>query len=695
MLWGLRKDSAWREAGLHAVVHGRKRLQYRFRKPFTSCDNESQLDVTAFVTTMISIVRSIAAACVLGILLPLWASHCQAETDAGEVQIIWRLLDYIAVDYAGAVTDGVVSNPVEYAEQEEFAATAATRLDELPPNPQKEALQTAARRLQQAIHELGTPTLVADIAHALGAALLQAYPVPLGPETLPDMARGRQLYSEHCAGCHGSEGHGDGPAATALDIPPTAFTEVERARQRSLFALYQVITQGLDDTPMRSFAELSSGDRWALAFVSGALAFDGRQAARGEVLWQGDDAVRAQLSDLDALVALTPASLGERFGTEKADAVMAYLRRHPESLLPQGPGLLVLAREHLAQSLAAYEAGKPREATRLALSAYLDGFEPIEPLLATRNGALLAQVETGMGAYRAAIQRGEGNDELRRRAELLNTLFDDVEAALTVDAASSITTFIGAATILLREGLEALLIIVAMIAFLQKAGRQEAMPYLHGGWIGALLAGFATWVVATWFIGISGASRELTEGAGSLFAAVVLLSVGIWMHGKAQADQWQRYISTKMSKALSGRSAWLLFGLAFLVVYREVFETILFYAALWAQGNGLAMFLGAATAGVVLALIAWAMLRYSRRLRIDRFFTYSSWLIAVLTVVLAGKGIAALQEAGIVNIAPLAFLPRLSLIGLYPTVQTVVAQVLMIVALLVGFAWNRQQAAKL
>src|SRR3546814_1762119 len=123
------------------------------------------------------------------------------------------------------------------------------------------------------------------------------------------------------------------------------------------------------------------------------------------------------------------------------------------------------------------------------------------------------------------------------------------------------------------------------------------LPYVHAGWIGALAAGGMTWAIATYVIGISGASRELTEGFGSLIAAVVLLSVGIWMHGKAQADQWQRYIREKLSRALSRQSAWFLFGLAFIVVYREVFETILFYAALWTQGNGGGRVAGAGSEG--------------------------------------------------------------------------------------------------
>jgi len=123
-----------------------------------------------------------------------------------------------------------------------------------------------------------------------------------------------------------------------------------------------------------------------------------------------------------------------------------------------------------------------------------------------------------------------------------------------------------------------------------------------------------------------------------------------------------------------------------------VFETILFYAALWTQGNGGAMLAGAGSACLALAVIAWVILRYSRRLPISQFFTYSSWLMAALTVVLAGKGLAALQEAGIVGIAPLASVPRIELVGLFPTMQTVSAQIAMIVLLIAGFRWNQRRA---
>jgi high-affinity iron transporter len=224
-----------------------------------------------------------------------------------------------------------------------------------------------------------------------------------------------------------------------------------------------------------------------------------------------------------------------------------------------------------------------------------------------------------------------------------------------------------------------------MITFLVRAERRELLRWVHAGWVAALIGGVVTWWAATHMVSISGAQRELTEGFGSLLAAAILLFVGVWMHGKSQAGAWQRYVREKLDRALGGNSAWLLFLLAFVAVYREVFETIIFYAALGSQGEGAAMLGGMAAAAPLLALTAWAMLRYSRKLPIAKFFQYSAALIAVLAVVLAGKGVAALQEAGMIGVTPLAALPRSPVLGLFPTVETIAAQVVMTVLLAAGF----------
>ena len=632
---------------------------------------------------------------VLFALLALFtAATAGAQTPQQTVETTWRLLDYVAVDYAEAVANGRVINEFEYAEMTEFADTVQENLRALPAGPARQSLVGDALALDHLIAAKSAPPRVASAARALATDLLAAYPVPLAPPSAPDPARGAALYAEHCASCHGATGQGNGPAGVALDPAPIAFTDAVRARQRSVFALQQVITQGLDGTAMASFRHLPEPDRWALAFYSGRFAYSPRLAHEGEELWQSDPALRGAIPDLKTLVSLTPQALAGQVGERKAAALMAYLRASPQAVEQAGAGSLALTRERLAQSVSAYKRGDADEAERLALSAYLDGFEPVEPTLAARDGALMREIEGAMAELRAAIGRGAPADEVEAQAQALDQLFSRAEAKLGAPAESGLSTFLSALTILLREGVEALLVVVAMLGFLRKSDRPDVVGYVHGGWVAALVAGLLTWIVATRFIAISGASREITEGFGGILAAVILVSVGVWMHGKSQADAWQRYIRERMSKALTKRSAWFLFGLAFLVVYREAFETILFYAAMWTEGAKQSVLAGAAVGTVLLAVLAWAMMRFSLRLPIAQFFRYSSILIAILAVILAGKGVAALQEAGMIDVTPLQAVPQISALGLYPTMQVVLAQALVIVALVLGFGLNGRAAAR-
>lgn len=621
------------------------------------------------------------------VALPVRAATAPAQT-------IWRLLDYIAIDYAAAVSQGRVTNETEYNEMVEFSATVVRRLEQLPATPAKTALVREAGALRSAIGAKADPGAVATTARQLARALLVAYPVVLAPSAGPDLGQAAALYADNCASCHGASGDGRGRAAIGMDPPPIDFTDQGRARERSIFGLYLVIEQGLEGTAMPSFAHLTADERWTLAFHAGRYAYPGDLAATGKAVWLNNPDLPRQIPDLTALVALTPAQLEGSLPPDQARAVVAYLRANPEAVAAKAEGSLSLAKSRLTESLAAYERGDRREATDLALSAYLDGFEPVEPLLTARDASLMRAIEAAMADLRSLIDSDAPPAEVHAQAERLQALFTRAETQLRPESASSATSFAGAFTILLREGLEALLIVIAMIAFLRKAERQDVMGYVHGGWIAALGAGAAAWAVATYVIGVSGASREMTEGFGSLFAAIVLLSVGVWMHGKAQAGAWQKYIAERLTHALSKRSAWFLFGLTFLVVYREVFETILFFAAVWSQGNGAAVAAGAATAIVLLVIIAVAMLRYSRKLPVATFFRYSSALIAVLTVVLAGKGVAALQEAGWIDIQPVALIPRVDILGLVPTVQSVGAQAAALAAILVGFWYNRRTAAR-
>lgn len=611
----------------------------------------------------------------------------RAEDTPATVPQTWQMLDYLATDYAGAVKDGTVISASEYAEMREFTSTARSRIGVLPPTAATSVLLKQADALVASVEAKAAPAQVSTQAHALADALLLAYPVPTAPEHAPDLVRGAALYQNHCAACHGATGHGDSPTALQLSPRPINFTDQTRADERSALSLYEVISQGVKGTPMASYAgQLSSDDRWALAYYVGSLAYT-KEAATGADTWQQDTAARAQIADLKELSRVRVAQLTPTLGAERARTIVGYLRAHPDVIQQQALAGIPLARARLAASLTAYRAGAKAQATQLALSAYLDGVEPVEPQLNARDGALRAKLETAMGAYRTALTSSTSVESVSKQADEVDGLLVRAQEVTADAAGDAAATFLGAFTILVREGLEALLVVVALLAFLRKAARPEALRYVHAGWSLALVAGGITWAIASYAISISGAGRELTEGLSSLFAAFVLLGVGLWMHQKSIGGRWQAYLKEKMAAALNRRSAWFLFGLAFISVYREVFESILFYAALWNDGQEVWLLGGIVAGAAVLGLIAWVLLRTSRRLPIGTFFSASSALIAVLAIVLTGKGIAALQEAGwvAVSVAPV---PHIELLGIYPTWQSLLAQLAILVLLAVGFMFN-------
>jgi len=211
----------------------------------------------------------------------------------------------------------------------------------------------------------------------------------------------------------------------------------------------------------------------------------------------------------------------------------------------------------------------------------------------------------------------------------------------------------------------------------------------------ALLLGVATWVAATYVVDVSGASRELTEGITALFAAAVLLYVGFWLHDKLHAQRWKEFIETRVHGALNQGTVWSIALVAFVAVYREVFETVLFYQALWLQagGDGRHMVvMGFLSAAAVLVVLSWLIFKFSVRLPLRLFFGINSVLLYVLAVVFAGKGVAALQEAGKLPVSPIDF-PTIDVLGIYPNLQALGLQLLLILAAAVFLMLNRRRAA--
>ena len=604
---------------------------------------------------------------------------------------ILHALDYLGVDYPGAVKDGKVLDQGEYEEQLEFATGVRTMIAGLPARPERAALEATAAGLVGAIKDKHPGEEVAAIAGDLRRRIIDIYEVRVAPRQVPDLRLAAADYTTHCAVCHGAAGRGDGPAAKGLTPPPADLTDAARMGQHSVFGLYNTITLGIKGTAMSGFAPLTDSQRWALAFHVSTLATGGEARDRGAALWKSGVG-KTELRDLRALVMATPRDVAARAGSDGA-AVLAYLRSEPAALATGRESPIDFSARVLAESLDAYRRGDAAQAHQLAVTSYLDGFELVEAPLDGVDRGLRTRVEGAMLRYRTLIQSRAPKETVETEARAILSLLETARQRLDAARLSPATTFTSALAILLREGLEAVLVLAALIAMLIKSGRREALRYVHAGWIAALGLGGLTWLAASYVVTVSGASREVTEGVTALVAAAMLLYVGFWMHRHAHAARWKAYLETRVESALSGRTLWALAAVSFVAVYREAFETVLFYQALWIEAGPegrVAVGAGFVAAVVGLVLLAWLMLKLGLRLPVGWFFGVGSALMAVLAVVLAGKGIAALQHAGKVPVGALD-LPAIPSLGVYPTWQGVITQLALTLLIVGAFAYSRRR----
>ncbi|MBS0155065.1 MAG: cytochrome c/FTR1 family iron permease [Nitrospira sp.] len=614
-----------------------------------------------------------------------------ADATDDKAQAIVHMLDYVSVDYPESVQNGQVIKQDEYAEQRDFAAQAITLLGQLPVVSERDLLVQQARELLTRIEGKASGSEISALAHQLLVHVIQTWKLSVAPRQAPDFRQGEKLFAQHCAGCHGQQGKGDGPLAKGMDPAPRNFHDELRMRQRSLYGLYNTITLGVRGTPMRAFNDLSEADRWALAFFIAGLRTDPIVVTTGEKLWRQGQG-QAEFSTLRTFVTTAPGQQAP--AGSSLDAVRAYLTQRPHVLQTAAYEPLAFSRMKVEETALAYASGNQEEARRLAIAAYLEGVELVESALNNVDPSLRVEIEREMMALRTAISEGHTSETVTVQARKITTLLDRAAERLSSSTLSPNTAFVSSLVILLREGLESILIISTIVAFVVRTGRRDALPYIHLGWIGAMVLGAVTWSLARYMLSISGANRELTEGLTALLAAGMLLYVGWWLHSRSNAQAWNRYVREQLNSALATRTLWTMAGLSFLVVYRELFEVILFYETLWSQAGAIgqnAVVWGIWTASVLLLLIGGTILRYSVRLPIGPFFTVASSLLAVMAVIFVGNGITALQAAGVLDVTNVRFF-SLPLLGIHPTVQSLVPQAL-ILALIAGGIWyNREKA---
>lgn len=617
----------------------------------------------------------------LSVLLAFMISgNASANTEPEELRQLLQLTEYVGVDYVSAVRDGKVIDTGEYQEMVEFSGLILEKSAALTTKNAQTAM--LAQSLQTAVTNKQKVEVIQNLSANLRQTLLTLSPQLSLPRSLIASSEIKMTFQSDCSSCHGDLGQGDGQLAQQLNPAPTDFTDITRANNRSILGLYDALSDGIEGTAMPSFKHLTEKERWSLAFFVGSLAFtaDEKQGIPRESGLTVQDVVMFSPFELNS-----KRSKGEWMLVETA-------RANPALLFSSNGSSLSITRQRLEEANVAYQKGDYDKAKRLTVSAYLDGFELVENSLDARNKALRQSIESGLLNLRQELSDQQNVEQVEQSLAVVLTQLEEAEELLTGSSMSDATLFSASFIILLREGLEALLVILALFTVLLRSDKKAAIKYVHFGWGAALVGGILTWIAAQHLVTISGASREIMEGVAAMLASVVLFYVGFWMHSKTQADHWQEYIQQNIAKSLNTGTLWGISGLAFIAVYREVFETVLFYQSLLTQTAPTQQFAlvgGFVFAVFVLMLIAWLMIKYSVKLPISRFFSTTTYLLLALSFVLAGKAISALQEAAVIGISPFPINFQIEWLGINSTWQGVATQflILLLSSLLVGKRW--------
>ncbi len=616
---------------------------------------------------------------------------------ADEAKRLVALVDYVGGDYKNAVQGGKVISGEEYREMREFSARSLELLDQLKAAEQgdKAGIELSLRVLASYVDKRENERLVGELAQRIKQELIAAYKIVPYPRRIPSLEAGKTVFLQNCAQCHGETGKGDGPSSKTMRPqipPPVNFTDPALMAGLSPFRAFNTVTFGVARTAMANFSALPEEERWQVAFYLFSLRFSAEAATEGKKLIEAK-ILPEDLKSVAVLSTLSDEKLQEKLkpifpAKQEAFQALAYLRR---GLLKEGnPDPMITARVLLQEAIDLYRKGDGGKAYQKAVEAYLDGFELAEPALFAKDDSFGRSLETHLTQFRNSLRRGEDIREVEK-------FYREIDAGLLrasqllngEESVAGVYVFLNGLLIILREGLEAALILAAILALLKVMGATEAIRYIHLGWVLAVIAGLLTWVLAQTVLTLSGSQRESMEGFTTVLAAIVLFYVGYWLHTKAEAKKWQKFVQDKVQGALTNRRILALVGVSFFAVYREAFEVVLFYQALWLQGPSShnPLIWGFLSGVAVLSFLVFALLRLGLKIPIKYFFGATGALLYLLAFVFAGQGVKELQAAGWFSVTPLRFPPTVGPLGVYPTVETVTAQGLMVLALLATLFW--------
>ncbi|MCU0620558.1 MAG: FTR1 family iron permease, partial [Gemmatimonadales bacterium] len=405
-------------------------------------------------------------------------------------------------------------------------------------------------------------------------------------------------------------------------------------------------------------------------------------------------AVPPELASYTATASQSDSVLALALGGSTADpatlARIAAVRTAPGTAAADAEAVLGRVREQVDEALALAAAGRHEDASAMAFDSYMT-FEQVERDVRAKNPSLADGLETAFATLRTRTAGGATAAELDGVCATLFAGLENAQRALG-DTLSPTSLFVQSLVLLLREGLEAILIVGALLTFLVKSGAAHRRRHIHLGVAAALVASLVTAVLLETVIHLSPARREVIEGLTMVVAAGVLFYVSYWLLSKVEVVRWTHFVKSKVHDAVTSGSAFALASAAFLAVYREGFETVLFYKALvlaGAPGQTLVpVVAGIVLGSVLLGLVYLGINRFGVKIPLKPFFALTGAFLYYMAFVFAGRGVAELQEGGLIPTTVLPWAPRIPALGIYPTLESLLAQGLLLALFVGALAWT-------
>lgn len=624
--------------------------------------------------------------------ISLQHSLCETKKFDKNINTFINLIDYIIVDYHNAVEDGKVINKDEFAEMNEFIDNSIQLFQGISaaiPNENKTQISKQLTLLKKSIQDKASDYKIKEIAQSVKKDILSLNLVSLSPDFAYSLNEGEKLYLANCTLCHNKNGDSNTDFAKTSNPKPANLLDAKLMSTISVFHIYNTIRLGIAGTNMLPFEKLTEKEVWNLAFYVSALRFQSAKGDKELIKIQND--INNKLS-IEEKSILSEDSLLKILNSKgiKSENSLAALRLFSPKEATNTEGILA-TNTKLIKVIELVNNKQYEQANALAIAIYLSNIEPYEKKLAELDNELKLSIESAMIQLRSDLRAEKDIEIINKDLNNIEYLLIKANKMLVTTKYDNWLAFLLSFSLIIREGIEALLIIVTIITVLNKLDSEWAIKWIHFGWILAVGIG----IISMFFIDsiklISGENREIFEAMASIFSVAMLLYVGLWLHSKSDAKAWKLFVENKVSKILISRSLIGLTLLSFIVVFREVFESTLFLTTLQLDldnNSSIFVYSGASTAILTTILISWLLLKSTRNLPISKFFQISSFVIVILSVILIGKSVSALQEAGVMSISSFPVSFNISLLGLYSNYEAIASQLILICIISVLWKMN-------